>query len=200
MGYYNTRTTFAGKQRKNSYLPNDDTFYPKRQRDQYPERTNKGYVSSYAFTMRNIIDSMISDKLAASGRIIKFFFEEYQKGIKSPDDYTRFYNNYVVGNEGHAPISNDTIYTLIINDWGEIIPTRVMRSSERIVDFQKQTTVSDNDVETNDPNVERKARELALSLVSDEEWIDEIYDGCHDWSAPKHKKALKEAYNSITRG
>lgn len=200
MGYYNnTRTTFGGKQ-MNSYLPNEKTFYPRRQRDQYPERNNKGYVSTYSLTMRRMIDDIVTKKLSASGKIIKFFFEEYQKGIKNPDKYTKFYNNYVVGNEGHAPISDEGIYSLVINDWNEIIPSRISKLTKPTPQMLQNNPVDTDAISPIDPIAERKAREIALARVSDEEWTDEIYDGCHDWSAPKHRKALEIAYNSITRG
>lgn len=200
MGYYNNSTMFGGKPRKNQYLPNDLSYKAQRPRDQYPERNSRGYVSTYSLTMRNMINDIVNKKLSASGKIIKFFFEEYQKGIKNPDKYTKFYNNYVIGNEGHAPISDEGIYSLVINDWNEIIPSRLSKLTKPTPQMLQNNPIDTDVVSPIDPIAERKAREIALAETSDEYWIDEIYDGCHDWSAPKHKKALQDAYNSITRG
>ena len=165
------------------------------------------YDTNLSKTMSRIIDSMITDNMSASGKIIKFLFDEYQKGVIISDLYTGFYINYVIGDDKHVPISDNNIYTLSINDWGELIPVRIFKKFDidNILKNNNNVSVDTNteDKETHNPDLEIYSRRLAswmINLYSSEkdQWDSEIHDGCHDWKADMHSSLLDRARQILT--
>lgn len=88
---------------------------------------NKRWVPSHLHFIESIIDSVIYQELKIPGIILKSLFDEYQKGVKIRNKYTRFYSEYVIGDDKHRPICDEKYYTLEINESNDIIARRVTK-------------------------------------------------------------------------
>ena len=102
----------------------------------------KMWVPTHIKFIEDIINDILFQELKVPGLVLRKLIDEYQKSVSVRNKYTRFYNEYIVGNAKHIPIKDDKYYYLELNLNGDIIARR----AEKIETEIGEDTVSSPDI------------------------------------------------------
>lgn len=196
------RTEF-GARKKEKY--NFNKFGDKPYETELDRRQNLYYEQQEAKNIRyrkpvndtfskSIIDDIIRLHKPVSGYLLKLLFDEYQRDKYESDQYTMFYTSYVLGsnNSGSSPhckISNNNLYLLFINTWGDIVPRKICKEFDLV---NPVMTVLNKTVVEPDPDHDEFIKRVAAMLhdKAPDDWSVEMDGNIHNWDGPIHKKYL----------
>lgn len=142
---------------------------------------------------KSVIDDIIRLHKPVSGYLLKLLFDEYQRDKYESDQYTMFYTSYVLGsNNGpttHCKISNNNLYLLFINTWGDIVPRKVCKEFDLVNPIMNSLNKSATEPE---PDQDEFVKSVALMLYdkAPDDWSEEMDDNDHNWDGIIHKKYL----------
>lgn len=146
-----------------------------------------------------IIDDVIRLHKPVSGYMIKLLFDEYQRTKFESDQYTLFYSSYISKSKipsTHCTISNNNLYLLFINNWGDIVPRKVCKEFDLVNPVMCSL---DKSTSSTEPDEEEFIRSIAIKLheKAPDNWDLELDEqGNPDWDGPIHTK-YTEAVRSI---
>lgn len=145
-----------------------------------------------------LIDDIIRLHKPVSGYVIKLLFDEYQRSKFESDQYTMFYSSYVMkskdsssnGNKPHCSISNNNLYLLFINNWGDIVPRKVCKEFDMV---NPVMNALNKDATNTEPDEEEFIKSIAIRLhdKAPDDWDNEFdSEGNPDWTGPVHSKYM----------
>lgn len=102
----------------------------------------KMWVPTHIKFIEDIINDILYQELKVPGLVLRKLIDEYQKSVSVRNKYTRFYNEYIIGNIKHIPIKDDKYYYLELNLNGDIIARR----AEKIETETGEDIVSSTDI------------------------------------------------------
>lgn len=161
--------------------------------------TNKYTPSNRSF-VKNLIDDIIRLHKPTSGYIIQLLFDEYQRNMVESDKYTNFYSTYCMASNRELntyKLSNNNLYVLLFNRFGDIYPKRVIKEYSLIAPIIDNTSIEENPKDN-------YAKQLAIFIHghaknSPDKWDMEIdEEGNHLWDKPIHQRYLIAANDAIS--